>query len=79
MTICGTPSRSLGEFEGQACLCRRTGDPEPHDWQDIQLIMQRENISEQEEDMKWMMLILFIRHLLEFVTNIRRESYFVKQ
>ena len=29
---------SLGDSEGRAHFCRRTGDPDPHDWQDIQIL-----------------------------------------
>ena len=54
VTIRGIPPMSLGEFEGHAHLCRRTGDPETQDQQDIQLLCEAsasnagEEITEQE-------------------------------
>ena len=83
MTICGLPSGALGEFDGHAHLCRRTGDPEPHDQQDIQLSCEASSGHAGRRDFRegrrYEMDNVGIVHChpLAFVTNIRKGGLFV--
>lgn len=67
----------MERLERHACLCRKSGDPESHEWPGIQALFESlfnkiEEVPEHEGDMQWMILII--------MTKIRKgENFHLEQ